>query len=200
MNKKVLAIVLSITMIVGYSFSALAGTITTSGNSENQNVTATYNKAASSVFSVTITWGDLKYVYDDDVKWDAVNLYYVPASETPSTSWSLYDNTNNNQNALVKVQNDSDKKVKAVIQFTQKLVEESGISGTLTGEFYNNYDFSGGTVTQGGTGTEIGTDADEESDGTALDAYLKITGNPTTITSASVNNGSTIGNVTVTVN
>lgn len=214
MNRKklIITLVLIITMIVCNSISAYAinehngndeGTNTKettwdgstyTGDSNTQNVTATYTKAASSTCYVTITWGSLKYKYDGQISWDGQGKYN---GQDSVTTW----NVSSDEDKKITVDNRSDVKVKATFSFAEDGNYIDTTASSLTATVKAN-----GTTDITSSFLGLGTAADAESGARIGYGLVDIHGVPKGIkpvvdaqTVDLEDEGVPVGNVTVTL-
>ena len=132
MNKKIIAVMLTMIMIVGNCMTVLADT-TWDGNSytggNSKDVTGKLIKIndGSTAYSVTITWDALQYEYVGKVKWDSGNNYYtVDDSTKTEAGWTA---TGGNS---ITVQNASEGKVIATLSYGANSSVVNGVDGTLS--------------------------------------------------------------------
>lgn len=179
MNKKIIAVMLTLVMIVGYSFSAMAGTLTEVG-SEPQDVKGKFTTAPTTSYSVTITWDSLTYEYGGALKWDENNNCYTDADDT-ADSWTT---TGGNLTVI----NNSSVDVNAKVEFALNNSNIVGPSGSFTGDL-------------SGTPLQIPTKATNSTADNDKTAILEISGKPEKIYNYTVSNyqNFTIGSVTVTI-
>ena len=109
--KKFMAILLTLSLMLGLSVNAVAAADSTidslDGNASNP-VTVTV-KQPSNVVSVAISWGELDFKYT--AKWDTVNHIFVtegaPGWEDQSTTLKITNNSNIGINYAVAYEKDS---------------------------------------------------------------------------------------------
>ncbi len=121
--KKIFALILTLALVFSLAavpaYAADPSSITAADGSATKDVTATYNAGSSSqtVYSVTITWGDMDFEYNDGT-WD-------PNTHTYKANWTQNGNT-------VTVTNHSNAAITAKLSYTHK----TGFDG-ITGTFDN---------------------------------------------------------------
>lgn len=139
--KKIFALIFTLTLVFSLTtIPAFAATIDSAAGSDSHDVKATYyaGDSTKTVYSVTITWGAMDFVYNDGA-WD-------PENHTYDANWTATGNT-------VTVSNHSNAAVTA--KLTYNAAENyTGITGT----------FSNDTL---GLPTAVGTDVNSAPTATA---------------------------------
>ena len=180
MKKKIIAILLTMTMIIGYSMTVGAATNKTindsEGGTDSNEVTANFDMDdPDSIYSVNIVWDNLDFTYDGKIEWNSTGNCYRAKDET--TTWKP-------TSSVLTVINNSSAQVKAKVAFS-KSANIEGITGTISGELSD-------------TDTVIETKANGESMDIDKVVNLGISGAPSKILDYK-QIGYVIGNVTVTI-
>ena len=183
--KKIFAVILAAALCAAMSVTTFAASpITIAGGSDSHEVKGTYSAggAASVVYSVDITWGDMEFTYTDasDGTWNPATHSY--SGSTPA-GWTV-DNTDGNK---ITVTNHSNAAIKADLSFTSS----SGITAQFVETTASTTPVTALNIASAapiGDATIGQAQTDE--------AYLKITGGTL---DASTIAGSVIGTVTVTL-
>lgn len=125
--KKLLSVLLALTMAGAVSVSAYAATVTESGRENSVDVKGTYvaGKTTPTVYSVDVAWGSMEFTYTDEYigDWNPETHQYV--NPIPA-SWSCDTDANK-----VSVTNHSNTAITATLAYTQK-AEYSAVTGAFS--------------------------------------------------------------------
>ena len=184
----------------GSGFSYYEGTTETyvdpgTPTSNEQDVTATYSDTRTIVYSVDITWGNMKFTYSDNATgWD-------PKTHSYSSAAAGWDNTTKNENNTVKIVNHSNAVVRTKFEIASVSMPGEDVDLYLkkaddTGNLSTVID---GTLKNGDSGNSTLPSAEDVDPNTQIatvtrEAYVTLTGKPNTST-----NGETIARVTVSI-
>lgn len=171
--KKLIGILLTCVLVVGYSMVALAdkttnGNIDTLSNSgrsptetSTKDVTGIYVKSSPGiVYCVDITWGSMQFTYNASEVWNPDTHNY-----TSSGAWTVAIDNVDNQ---IKVVNHSNTDIVAQLEYTQIVTSVSGKFTDETGRVERTT--AKVTTAEGRTKTQPPWN----------DAYLHLNGNPGT--------------------
>ena len=196
--KKKMALVLILVLVISNSMVAFGAENNKetnglqNGGTDSQEVTATYNATSSGTptYSVNISWGALNFKYTNNGSWNTNDHNYGT-----SGSW---DHTTKDATNTITVTNNSDVKVKPVFSIADNTMLPDGV--TLNIKKAESTIIATATKTALVTtdsGEDVNTAADGSSTGIALqrEAFVTLTGNPTTVFRAGK-----IASVTVTIN
>lgn len=187
--KKLIAILLSLTFIL--SVSVYAATIENSTGTDSRTVTATYQAATdSTVYSIDITWGDMKFNYKeasngtwnpDTLKYDNPNAEgWVPAN--PSSDTSLASNE-------VEIVNRSNANINCGFTFTadESCTEINGVN--------HSFSLNGNNISSRMIEISAAIPGDENTDGSATTELLALhfSGKPNNAPFENL----TVGNITI---
>ena len=203
MNKKILAVVIGIVMVISNYMIVYAATTNstwdgtsfgTDGEGESKDVTATFNKdeTGESVYSVNIKWGSLKYDYDGEVEWDSDNNCYTASDDTATWTPEGYVEGIGTDSDDIVVTNNSESSVNVSIQYsgTSNIVGPVGrlVASGATNETVSKITYSLASKSTGASDAEI-----------VKTSVLEISGKPTEIkaTSTDLASGITMGNVLI---
>jgi hypothetical protein len=161
-------------------------------SSGTKKVTATYTKAQNSTYSVTITWGSMKYKYDGAIKWNGETY----DGDDTTQSWSVTDEANK-----ITVENRSDVKIKADFSFIGSNTYLDKATSNINTQIY---EYSDTSKTNPVTALNLGTAADSQSGIRQNSVIVDLIGTPKGIkpviedqTVDLENNGITVGSFTV---
>lgn len=172
--KKILSVILTLTMVISLSVSAFAASGITSGETDSCDVKGTYSSEATvTVYSVDIAWGGMDFTYNGayDGTWNPETHEYEDAT---AAGWSA-------GNGTITITNHSNTDIIATPSYTAKEGYESA-----------GMNFSSSAL-------QIAT-ADNGIDGAAGSAVVDtITVTPTGSLPAGTENV-TIGTITITIN
>lgn len=193
--KKFISVCIFIGIVFNSSFISYAASYTSVPQTESENVGVSFTKRESDVISVDITWGNMIYKYKSKVEWDSGSRTYKPV-EGDTGEWVLADPSNNNENAVIRVTNNCDKSIYVDYNYTKK--SNTGIPSKVNGVFYANSDFTGlNFETTSNRYVPSLAEPGTPDDGNIDDFYIKLTGALTSLSADVVDNGITLGEVTV---
>lgn len=194
--KKFIGMWLTVVIVFNISFIAYADNYTSLPQTSTQNVGVSFSKSSSNVISVNIEWGSLAYKYKSELEWDTSGMYVPVSGDTGE--WVLADSSNNNENARIRITNNSDRTIYVDYNYTKS--SDTGIPKAVDALFHQNYDFSDSGI---GTASNINVDSLADSgtgiNGNIFTRYISLSGKLTSIDNAAITNGLTVGTVTISI-
>lgn len=163
-------------------------TITTTDSTEISKATVGTVKALEDTYNVEIAWGDLQYDYVE--KWDSKNYKSTHEWERhtkESTSDSI------KASDQITITNKSNVAIQATFKFTPTTGEKD--YSEVKDEYYSDSNYTTKLTSDNNKALTLDA-ASNGSQAPTDDAYMKLTGEPTSVVPAI---GDTIGTVTVTV-
>lgn len=136
--KKFIAVLLVAVMVIGNSMVVFGdagnrtGLNTTVGTNQVEiGVTGTYSITEDAVYSVDVSWGELRFKCEQRGSWNATNHQH----NIDRTTWTWDENSN-----FITVKNHSNKKIAATLDFRDGL---AGVNPYFLGESAKKDNYSG---------------------------------------------------------
>ena len=130
--KKILALVLALTMILSMSAFAFAETTLTNPGSDSGHITVTVTGSTGDTYAVVIKWENMSFEYTD-AKWDADKLAYDGKWETTPATVTVTNNSNVAIDAVAEV-TDKDANDGIIVSLTSTAPLSLGIGESDTFE------------------------------------------------------------------